>query len=160
MADLDELNQFLVDRDIVHFAAKEVCPVGRESKPGVLLQLAPEKLWANAVHTLLVLEWLRTEAGSPIQILSGYRDPEYNKAVGGEDGSLHMEFNAFDFRHPEWNPLTLAKWLLRHPLADKMGIGLYEKSGFVHVDTRGLIGKRPVPARWDYETKREWWRKR
>lgn len=155
---IEDLDAFLRGSGINHFPAREVCPVGREAKGGVKLQLVPHVIWQNIVGTLLILEEERAHFGNrPITVHSGYRDPLYNKAVGGEENSLHMSFNAIDHSIEGVDPLDQVKWLDNHPKARFFGIGYYKKSGFVHLDTRGLL-HRPAPARWDYETHTTWWK--
>lgn len=57
-----------------------------------------------------------------------------------------------------WSPERVALALLNdYPLADKLGLGLYVSSRFVHVDVRGLLGRR-APARWSGKgARRRWW---
>jgi hypothetical protein len=142
---------------VEHFTASEVCLVGRETRDRtgrvVRLQAPPEELWANMIPTLWALDWLRKRLGSALHITSGYRDPEYNRAVGGEAKGLHPECNAIDFHSRVRPPLLLAQLLQAHPEAHRMGIGVY--AGFVHVDTRGAL-KRPAPARWGSPA--NWWK--
>lgn len=140
------LQAYLDDHGIRHFSAVEINPVGKRANGnGVELLPAPKPLWPNIIHTLQVLEWLRERVG-PLHILSAYRDPQYNAAIGGEDKSLHMLFNACDICSKAKTPRQLHVMLSVHPKAKEMGLGLYK--GFVHVDTRGMIGL-PAPARWN-----------
>jgi hypothetical protein len=147
-----DLQAFLRGSGIKHFSAREICPVGRKAGP-VTLKLAPPTIWGNILPTLRVLEELRGHFGKPVVVLSGYRSPAYNEAVHGERASLHLSFNAIDFRCGMVTPLVLATWLDAHPDAAKFGIGLY--GSFVHLDTRGMLG-RPAPARWAGDG-RIWW---
>lgn len=50
------------------------------------------------LHDLIknVVQPLRTLYGKPIEVKSGYRSPELNKAVGGATNSQHMEGNSVD----------------------------------------------------------------
>lgn len=85
------------------------------------------------------LERLRATVGRPIRIVSGYRCPTHNRAVGGAKASRHMAGDAADI-----DP------------ALRVTIGQAERAGFtgigyrardrvvVHVDTRGYR------ARWVY----------
>jgi uncharacterized protein YcbK (DUF882 family) len=89
---------------------------------------------------LVLLQTLRTKVNKPIQILSGYRTPEYNKKVGGAPKSQHVEGKAADIRISGMTPKNIAK------IAEEMGfdgIGIYTKQNFCHVDTRGY------KARWN-----------
>jgi zinc D-Ala-D-Ala carboxypeptidase len=42
------------------------------------------------------LELLRARKGTPLRIVSGYRDPAYNRAVGGAPNSQHLWNRAAD----------------------------------------------------------------
>lgn len=86
------------------------------------------------------LEALRAALGHrPITILSGYRSPEHNKAVGGAKRSQHKEARAADVVvdgvSPEKVHATILK-LIRLGGMKKGGVGLYP-GRFVHYDTRG-----------------------
>lgn len=138
----------LATAEIKWFTARELCQVGRTvKKDGELIRLTPPPaaLFKNMVETVKVADWLREKVGL-LRVLSGYRSPEYNAAVDGSDGSLHMEFNALDLVPPRGvTPVQLATLATKHFYARKMGIGIYPT--FVHIDTRGLIG-HVAPARW------------
>jgi hypothetical protein len=154
---LPRLQAYLDAAGIRHFRACEVADVGRARALGdgrvARLKAPPAELWANALPTLRVLEWLRAAAGGrPVHVTSGYRDPAYNWAVGGSSRSLHVACNAFDVNVDDEPSLALARRLLAHPEARRLGIGVYR--AFLHVDTRGTLG-RPAPARWG--TPGEWW---
>lgn len=139
---------------VKYFTAAEVCPVGRitHDRMGrpVALKAPPAKLFGNILPTLEVADWLR-EAYGPIVVNSGYRDPDYNRAVGSTDGSMHVRFNALDLRPVRVSVRTLHRAALSHPLAHRMGIGLYDS--FIHIDTRGLLCET-APARWDESSQR------
>lgn len=150
-----KLDAYLASEGITRFRARELCPVGKRANGrGPSLQQAPERLWGNAVKTLRVLEALRPVSG-PIHVLSGYRDPAYNLAVGGEEESLHMAFSAFDVVPRDLDLKSFALLADRRPESRDLGIGLYVGQGFVHVDSRGMIGRR-APARWG--TPLDWWK--
>lgn len=94
----------------------------------------------RTVRTALLvarLEALRCICGSvPLRIVSGYRSPAHNAAVGGAAESRHMVGDAADL------PLGYAT-VAEAEQAGFTGIG--EKGGYaVHVDTR------PGEARWSY----------
>jgi hypothetical protein len=132
---------------IRYFTARELCPVGKRANgAGPALQAPPSALFKNIIQTVKIADWLRERAG-PLIVLSGYRSEEYNKAVGGASASLHMVFNALDLRPVRVTVSELADLAETHPDAKQLGLGTYARSGFVHLDTRGLIG-RTAPARW------------
>lgn len=141
--------QYLLDaHGVENFRAYEVADVGRR-RGTVVLQAPPASLVLNAV-TLYeeVLGWIRNELGAPapVHVTSWYRDPDYNAAVGGASGSVHMTCAAADINKSGWTPRDLALAIHNeHPDSTRLGIGLYRT--FVHVDVRGFIG-RSAPARW------------
>jgi hypothetical protein len=92
------------------------------------------------------LEKYRALVGHPIRIVSGYRDPAYNKRVGGASQSQHMHGRAADL-DPE------VSFAAVRGLRKFTGIG-YQGSGALqgkvrHVDVRPL---RSVlfPTLWAY----------
>jgi len=88
------------------------------------------------------LERMRGALGHRLAILSGYRCPAHNAAVGGASQSQHMTGNAADVSVPAGHqPRYVAA--AKKVLAFRMGgIGVYPGGG-VHVDRRGWV------ARWD-----------
>lgn len=82
------------------------------------------------------LQDLRNKWGS-IQINSGYRCAEHNKAIGGEKNSQHMLGNATDI-----NVLSKAPKDVQNALKDWSG-GLGSYVTFTHIDSRGS------KARWN-----------
>lgn len=133
------------------FEPREVCRVGRAAG-SVRLTAPPTRLWRNILPTLVVADWLREQTGAPIIVNSGYRSPEYNKAIGGAPASLHMEFNALDIRSTRISPEALGRLAHAHPYSQNMAVLLY--ASFVHIDTRGMIG-RPAPVRLPNDG---WWK--
>ena len=90
------------------------------------------------------LETLRSLAGRPIHIDSGYRSPATNEAVGGVGHSQHMEGNAADISIKILNgpPAVYLDTFQLYVLADQVlafqngGIGIYPGNKFIHVDVR------------------------
>ena len=95
-----------------------------------------------------LLEQMRVRLGFPIVFNSGYRCPEHNRRVGGEEHSMHMSFAA-DIRPAHvsgdgdgvWEAKLHSLWGAAKELGFG-GIGIYDT--WVHVDTR-----RGFIARWD-----------
>ena len=102
-----------------------------------------------------VLEPLRAEFGS-CTVLSGYRHRAYNASIGGAPQSQHIydltpDSVAVDIRFVRGDPVAWRKAARRAMvkaygrrgwLRKAGGIGLYVRSGFVHVDSR------PYRAEW------------
>jgi uncharacterized protein YcbK (DUF882 family) len=91
------------------------------------------------VPVLRIVDELRESYGRPCRILSSYRSPEYNKAVGGAQFSQHKEFSALDITFDGLSTQRVYERLIAWRKAGKFtgGLGLYISSGFVHIDTRG-----------------------
>ena len=87
------------------------------------------------------LERLRLRAGS-VAIVSGYRHPHHNAAVGGAGYSLHTAGRAADVWSPAHPPLDLARLALLTMGCD-IGVGLGPRT--IHVDVRGEL------TTWTYE---------
>jgi len=79
------------------------------------------------------LEKLRSNINVPIRIVSGYRDPRYNRRVGGAVNSQHKYGKAADIVVSGYSVAEVGK---RADLVGFNGIGLYRSQNFVHVDVR------------------------
>jgi len=86
------------------------------------------------------LESLRNKLGRPIHVVSGYRDPKYNKSVGGAMFSMHKYGRAADVTVSRRKLATIRAKAIE---CGFKGIGTYRKKGFTHVDIR--LGRT---ARW------------
>jgi uncharacterized protein YcbK (DUF882 family) len=78
------------------------------------------------------LQKLRDQIGKAIHINSGYRNPNYNKKIGGAPRSYHMRGMAADIRVDGMSTTELAR---QAKIAGFDGVGIYRD--FVHVDVRG-----------------------
>ena len=79
------------------------------------------------------LERVREYFGKPVNITSGYRSTEHNRAVGGASRSQHMYGLAADFYINGVAPTKIAAYL-ETLIPNTGGIGIYPK--FVHLDVR------------------------
>ncbi len=122
-----------------NFAASEFESYFVAQRKGVTNSVPPQRLWKNIVPTLRIVDDLRESFGKPCTILSSYRSPDYNKAVGGVGLSQHMEFRALDIAFDGISPQHVYDRLIEWRKAGKFvgGLGVYPTSGFVHIDTRG-----------------------
>lgn len=147
MSDLAALDRYLQDAGVEHFSAREIAPVGKQAPNGAALTMPPPELWGWIIPTLRVVGDVRFAlGGTPIYVTSGWRDEQYNAAVGGAPNSLHLQFNALDIQHSTLPVADVLSELNRHPWAQWLGVGQY--ATWAHVDTRGLFG-RLAPARWE-----------
>jgi len=109
----------------------------------------PAHLLDNAKEVLTNLQVLRDACGKSITIMSGYRSPQRNAAIGGATKSQHMEGNACDIKVKDTDPKEVAALIEKLIKEGKMkqgGLGTYPRAsiseGWVHYDTRG------VRSRW------------
>ncbi len=93
----------------------------------------PDILLSNLDFTMAGAERIRAILEAPIVVLSGYRCPDLNAAVGGAESSQHMAAQAMDFTSPRFGPpIMIAKALA--PLVRVLGIDqLILEPTWVHV---------------------------
>ena len=82
---------------------------------------------------VLMLQRIRDHFNKPVIINSGYRNPEYNKKVGGASRSRHTYGRAADIAIKGVAPIEIARFVEKE-CSLLRGIGLYTWG--VHVDTR------------------------
>lgn len=110
----------------------------------------PPEYLANATKLLENLQVIRDAANAPITIISGYRCPKRNAAVGGKDKSLHLQAAAADIKIKGMTPTevhALISKLIKEGKVYNGGLGVYDT--FVHVDVRGEHTGHKPGARWD-----------
>ena len=98
----------------------------------------PEELMENVVELAQNLQVLRDHIGKPINIISGYRSPSYNRKIGGARRSQHMSAKAADIKIKGLTPAEIKDIIVELIKSGEMksgGIGLY--TTFVHYDVRG-----------------------
>jgi uncharacterized protein YcbK (DUF882 family) len=103
-----------------------------------------ETILRNIQELAKNLQVLRDEVKKPIKITSGYRDPSFNKKIGGASQSRHITGEAADLKIEGYTPKQVAAIIEKLIAAGKMkqgGIGTY--STWVHYDVRGTA------ARWN-----------
>ncbi|MDZ4138570.1 MAG: D-Ala-D-Ala carboxypeptidase family metallohydrolase [Erythrobacter sp.] len=77
------------------------------------------------------LQSLRNRLGKPLIVLSAYRSPAHNKAVGGAPRSKHMDGTAFDISMSNHDPVVFEA---AARAVGFLGFGTYPRSGFMHID--------------------------
>ena len=105
----------------------------------------PEAEWANIVATLRILRDQVVPAVGPLEVVSGYRDPDFNTCVRGASRSAHLCFHALDLV-PTDRTVTRERLIAalcpihaREGARLRMGLGIYDGRRF-HVDARGYRG--------------------
>jgi|GEM_PF-891690 len=131
---------------VQNFAYHEFLVKGGSNKTLKLNTDPPERLWANILPLVPVLDRLRTDIGVPVVLTSVYRSPAYNAKIGGASRSQHMAFTAADLKVVGAGAGSTGDWAnrIRQYRQSGMfegGVGLYRT--FVHVDVRG------TRADWD-----------
>lgn len=124
--------------NIRYIKCEEFTSYFKVTRRGVKNSVPPRELWGNIIPTLRIVDELRGYLNRPIVLLSGYRSPEYNRAIGdAAPKSLHMQFKALDIAVAGVAPATVFRILKEWRAAGKFkgGLGLYRT--FVHIDTRG-----------------------
>jgi len=91
------------------------------------------------VELLRTLEVVRANFGKPIRINSACRCDDYNKRVGGSQGSKHKQGIAADIVVKDIKPYDVYLFLDGF-MPNNYGLGTYKT--FTHIDTRKL------KARW------------
>lgn len=115
--------------------------------------VVPPEFMANATVLLENLQVIRDAAGAPITIISGYRCPARNAAVGGKDKSLHLQAAAADIKIKGMTSTqvhTLISKLIKDGKVYNGGLGVY--NDFCHYDVRGEATGHKPGARWDERT--------
>lgn len=79
-----------------------------------------------------IIQPIRDKFG-PIEILSGKRSPELNKAVGGSKNSDHLTGNAADLRIVSFDPEHIYKWIAMNSELPYRQVIYYPKGKFIHI---------------------------
>lgn len=77
------------------------------------------------------LQALRNLIGKPMVVLSAYRSPAHNKAVGGAKHSQHLYAKAFDISMANHDPAAFEE---AARAVGFTGFGSYVKQNFMHID--------------------------
>lgn len=122
------------------------------------IENAPAQIKKN-MYALVenVLDPLRGNLGKPIIITSGYRNPEYNKRVGGAENSQHIKGQAVDFITSVNYLEEVFKLLIKHFEFDQV---ILEKSDngsrWIHVsyslekNRRECLIAKKINKKWKY----------
>tara|TARA_R110000765_G_scaffold423083_1_gene531469 strand:+ start:559 stop:942 length:384 start_codon:yes stop_codon:yes gene_type:complete len=94
----------------------------------------PEEYYENVQDLMDNLDVIREHFGYPINVNSGYRTPDYNKAIGGAKNSQHLTASAADIRLNVTPSVVqkAIKQLMEDGKIKKGGLGIY--SNFTHYD--------------------------
>jgi uncharacterized protein YcbK (DUF882 family) len=140
--EITEFDAWVSSLGLQYFKAHEVRFLGNAhyatGKAQGLNALPPKKIRARLIPVLRAADEARARLGTTVVILSAYRAPAYNKAIGGAKFSRHVECDALDIAAPKVPVAKLRKVLkeLRREGYFTGGLGL-KYPGFVHLDNRG-----------------------
>jgi uncharacterized protein YcbK (DUF882 family) len=118
------------------FSARELLTFGASHHAGpVQNSLPPVNLLPNLLSIAIIANMLRTRFGHPIRVLSAYRSPRYNDAIGGAANSMHLQARALDLAPSD--PTKIRQWIefleKEHVLRTwDGGLGVYRS--FCHID--------------------------
>jgi uncharacterized protein YcbK (DUF882 family) len=135
---MSTFSDWFESQEFKHFGAREFESYFAAQRKGVKNSQPPKRLWKSIVSTLRIVDELRESFNKPCRILSSYRSPDYNRAVGGAAMSQHLEFTALDIAIDGVAARLVYERLLQWRKEGKFtgGLGYYPSSGFVHIDTR------------------------
>ena len=94
-----------------------------------------------------VLQPLRSWAGKPVTITSGYRSPRLNSAIGGSGRSQHMTGQAADIEIFGVDNREVAEWIATNTDFDQLILEFFDEdqginSGWIHVSYAGDHNRR------------------
>ena len=121
---MDTFIDWFASQRFRNFGAGEFTSYFARERKGVKNSLPPRRIWNNIVPALRIVDELRDSFGKPCRILSSYRSPDYNKAVGGASSSQHLEFTALDIAFDGISPQRVYDRLLEWRKAGKFTGGL------------------------------------
>lgn len=126
--------EFFQPHELRFLGGSHYLPKGKASGKN---SLPPKAMLKNMERLARAADEIRRRLGSPVRILSGYRAPEYNRAISEARASHHMSFRALDLGPMRATVPQILK-VCREVRRDGFfvgGIGRY--SSFVHIDDRG-----------------------
>ena len=138
-----------------HFSLAEMTHSATAARKGIA-NVAPPEIVDALILTADRMEKVRSLLGdNPITVLSGYRSPAVNKAVGGSKTSAHMTGHAVDFICPRFGtPAQVAAHLAKHLTGFDQIIeefGEWVHIGFGPGKRRELLTARKVGGRTQYK---------
>jgi hypothetical protein len=122
-----------------HFTIEEMQRSNTAIRLG-LQNICPDLLRENMLLVAQRLEAVRAYFKAPVRVLSCYRSPSVNKAVGGSETSAHLFAQAADFTVDGISVSTACDWCsINIPDYDQI-IFEFGESGWCHM---GFTSKEP-----------------
>jgi zinc D-Ala-D-Ala carboxypeptidase len=115
-----------------NFTRNELLVSSTATRLGISNQPDSIEIEENLMKMAKFLQQVRDKLGKPIRILSVYRSPAVNKAVGGSKTSAHMKALAADIVVPGMSVKALCEFIKNNFEYDQV---IYEfgESGWCHV---------------------------
>lgn len=123
-----------------HFTLGEMLRSAAASRLGLDNTPESDEIYENIKKTCEALEIVRAYYGKPINVLSCYRAPEVNQAVGGSKSSAHMKGLAADFTIAGIPNIEICSAISALGIAFDQIIYEFGESGWVHL---GLTNGTP-----------------
>lgn len=114
-----------------HFALNELLVSQTASRKGLPNVPTPEIVKSLQLLCQAVLEPVRVHYGRPVIVMSGFRAPAVNKAVGGAKNSDHLYGFAADFTVARASNLEVCKWIAEN-LDFRQLIYEFGEGGWIH----------------------------
>jgi hypothetical protein len=121
-----------------NFSRSEMLVSNTATRLGLSNEPATPEIEANLLRSAKYLQTIRDKLGKPIRVLSCYRSPAVNKAVGGSATSAHMRALAIDMVAQDIDNRDLAEFIRDNFEYDQIILEFYDKKtngGWVHVGT-------------------------
>ena len=110
-----------------------------------LVEGVPDALLPDLIKLVVTgIQPIRERVGA-LEVLSGYRPPKLNRAVGGSASSQHMQAQAADLRSPRISAEDLFAQIWAD--SEKLNLGqviYYPLQGFVHVALPSAKWREPT----------------
>jgi len=138
---IEEFDKWVESLGLKHFQPHEVRFLGNSHYASGKAQgkngLPPKALRSRLEPVLRAADEARERLGCTIIILSAYRTPIYNKAIGGAMYSRHMSCDALDLAAPKVPAAKLHSVLIQLRKEGYFTGGIGKYPDFTHIDNRG-----------------------
>lgn len=98
-----------------------------------LPNVCPDELIPNLIHVASRVELIRQHFGKPVKVLSCYRSPAVNAAVGGSPTSAHKVGMAMDFIIPGISCMAVCEWAAENINDYDQVIYEFGENGWCHI---------------------------
>lgn len=121
-----------------HFTIEEMQRSSTATRLG-LLNVCPTALVPNMLEVATHLETIRAHFNAPVHVLSCFRSPEVNKAVGGSPTSAHRFAHAADFTVQGVANIDVCRWVAENVPDFDQVIYEFGPDGWCHLGFGGAV---------------------